>query len=338
MKQDLSTITFNQKMISFLSSQTTSTVSRYMNEQNIPFIKEFGNSRKRYSFDETRKAIKELSMKQGKIREKIQVFFNFKGGTGKTSICHQTAVHLTLLGFSVLAIDCDPQAHLSASLGFNEYSDDLTLYDVLINNLQINEVIKPVYPGLDIVPSNLSMTKIELPLSQKPGRERILDRSLEPVKNKYDFILIDTNPTISVLNHSATYAAHRLNIVCETQPYSLKGLDLLIEEIKTFSSAMEHQVNYCIIPNKYESKTVTAQEALGSLRHTYKELVTESLIRKCEEFNISAKKSLPIHAFSNTKSIALEDIRDLVNELVENALENKVVAVSEQNEKVKNEV
>ena len=332
MKQDLDKITFNQKMISFLSGHTTSAVSRYMSEHKAPFIKEFGNSRKRYSFEESRNIIKKLMATQGHIKEQIQVFFNFKGGTGKTSICHQIAVHLVLLGFSVLAVDCDPQAHLSSSLGFDEYADDLTLYDVLINNVQINEAIKSVYPGLDMIPSNLSMTKIELPLAQKPGREKILNKALSPLRKKYDFILIDTNPTISMLNHSTTYASHRLNIVCETQPYSLKGLDLLVEEIKTFSSAMEHKVNYCIIPNKYESKTVTAQEALGSLRYAYKKLVTKSLIRKCEEFNISAQKSLPIHAFSNTKSVALEDIRDLANELVEGAMEEKAISIPEQAE------
>jgi len=323
MKHDLSQIAFNQKMISFLSGHTTSAISRYMNEHKVPYLEGLGNGRKRYSFEETRNVIKKLVAKETRVKEQIQVFFNFKGGTGKTSLCHQTAVHLVLLGFSVLAIDCDPQAHLSSSFGFDEYSDDLTLYDVLINNVQINEVIQRVYPGLDVVPSNLSMTKIELPLAQKPGREKVLDKALNPIRKKYDFILLDTNPTISMLNHSATYAANRLNIVCETQPYSLKGLDLLIEEIKSFSSAMEHKVNYCIIPNKYESKTVTAQEALGALRQTYKDLVTGSLIRKCEEFNISAKRGLPIHAFANTKSIALEDIRDLVNELVDKGVETK---------------
>jgi chromosome partitioning protein len=332
MKQDLDKITFNQKMMSFISGHTTSSVSRYVNDNKVPFIKEFGNSRKRYSFADTRNVIKGLISQQWRVKEQIQVFFNFKGGTGKTSLCHQTAVHLVLLGFSVLAIDCDPQAHLSSSLGFDEYADYLTLYDVLVNNVQINEAIKPVYPGLYVIPSNLSMTKIELPLAQKPGREKVLEKVLSPLLKNYDFILMDTNPTISMLNHSATYAAHKLNIVCETQPYSLKGLELLIEEIKTFSTAMEHDVNYCIIPNKYESKTVTAQEALGSLRHIYKGSVTESLIRKCEEFNISAKNNLPVHAFANIKSISLEDIRDLVNELVESAVENKTENLKKQKE------
>jgi chromosome partitioning protein len=331
MRDNLEKMTFNQKMISFLSGQTPATISRYMNDKKIPFIEEFGNSRKRYSFSDTRKVLKHFVADQIHINEQIQVFFNFKGGTGKTSICHQIAVHLSLLGFKVLAIDCDPQAHLSSTFGFNEYSDDLTLYDVIINNIEIQKAIKEVYPGLDVIPSNLSMTKVELPLAQKPNREKLLSRILQPLKEEYDFILLDTNPTISNLNHSATFAADRLNIVCETQPYSLKGLQMLLKEIDSFSNDMEHKVNYCIIANKYESKTVTSQEALGSLRHDYKDAVMSSLVRKCEDINISAQKKLPIYSFCNLKSMALEDLRDLVNELLQ-----KSTIKSEKTDKLEN--
>lgn len=329
MKHDLDQITFNQKIIGFISKQNASLVSRYMNDNNIPYIAESAGRRKRYSFEETRKVIKKLVNNTSPVVDQVQIFFNFKGGTGKTTICHQISVHLVLLGYSVLVIDCDPQAHLSSSLGFDGLAIEPTLYDVLINNVSIDDVIKQVYPGMDAIPSNLSMTKIDIPLSAKASREKILQRALQPLKTRYDFILIDTNPTISVLNHSAIYAADKLNIVCETQPYSLKGLNILMEEINNFSSAVERPVHCCIIPNKYESKTVTAQETLGALRHSYKTLVAESLIRRCEEFNISAKRSLPVHAFANLKSIALEDIRDLGSELVKKAtkIENKAQIV-----------
>lgn len=316
MRENLNSITFNQKLISFMSGQTTSSISRYMTEKAIPFTTETANSRKRYSFEDTRSVINHYVASQLNVKEKIQVFFNFKGGTGKTSLCHQVSVHLALLGFRVLVVDCDPQAHLSSTFGFNEYSEESTLYDVLINGYDVMATIKQVYPGLDVIPSNLSMTTVEMPLAAKANRERLLSKVLEPLKDKYDFILLDTNPTISNLNQSATYAADRLNIVCETQPYSLKGLTMLVKEINDFSKDMEHKVNYCIIPNKYEAKTVTSQEALGTLRHDYKEAVLESLVRKCEDINISAQRKLPIHSFSTLKSMALEDIRDLVNELV----------------------
>jgi chromosome partitioning protein len=102
-----------------------------------------------------------------------------------------------------------------------------------------------------------------------------------------------------------------INIVCETQPFSLKGLDILVKELEEFSIAMEQNIPYRIIPNKYESKTATSQEVLGSLRHDYKDKVLETIVRKCEDINISAKKRMPVFAFSKKRSIAFKDMCDL---------------------------
>ena len=119
------------------------------------------------------------------------------------------------------------------------------------------------------------------------------------------------------MNQNATYCADVVNIVCETQPFSLKGLDMLVKELEAFSRAMEKDILYKIIPNKYESKTATSQEVLGSLRHDYKNAVIESVVRKCEDINISAKKQMPICAFCKKRSIAFEDMCDLSLDLLQ---------------------
>ena len=139
----------------------------------------------------------------------------------------------------------------------------------------------------------------------------MLQKIIHPLKKDYDFIFIDTNPTISTLNQNTTYCADIVNIVCETQPFSLKGLEMLIRELQDFSIAMDQVIKYKIIPNKYEAKTATSQEVLGSLRHDYKGAVMESIIRRSEDMNISAKKRLPVCAFCKKSSIAFEDICDL---------------------------
>ncbi|HJK86589.1 MAG TPA: AAA family ATPase [Candidatus Megaira endosymbiont of Nemacystus decipiens] len=227
------------------------------------------------------------------------------------------SVHMALLGFNVLAIDCDPQSHLTYALGFGEEENNVTLYDVLINKMPIQESIKNVYPGVDVIPSDLSLTRIEFPLSQSTNREKILKKSIESIKKQYDFIFLDTNPTISVLNQNATYCADIINIICETQPFSLKGLEMLVGELEEFSNAMEKEILYKIIPNKYESKTASSQEVLGSLRYDYKNAVMESVVRKCEDINISAKKQMPICAFCKKRSIAFEDMCDLSLDLLQ---------------------
>lgn len=301
---------FSQSMLTMMCNSTASTISRLATKLDLKSTKEMG-SRRKYNFKESRMILREMVAKNYNIDKKVQVFFNFKGGTGKTSLCHQMSIHMSLLGFKVLAIDCDPQAHLTYALGFNEEDDNLTLYDVLVNKLSIQEVVKNVYPGVHAVPSDLSLTRIELPLSQSTNREKLLKKVIDPLREEYDFIFLDTNPTISILNQNTNYCADVINIVCETQPFSLKGLDMLVGELKGFSAAMEKEVPYRIIPNKYESKTATSQEVLGSLRHDYKDAVMETIVRKCEDINISAKKRMPVCAFCQKRSIAFEDMCDL---------------------------
>lgn len=300
---------FSQSMLTKIANVSASTISRLSTKLDMKNLK--SEVRKKYDFSQARLILKQAIGIEHLIHKKIQVFFNFKGGTGKTTICHQVAVHMALLGFKVLAIDCDPQAHLTYALGVTEEEENLTLYDVIVNKLPIKETIKNIYPGLDIIPSDLSLTRIELPLSHSINREKILNKIIEPLKKEYDFIFIDTNPTISILNQNTTYCADVVNIVCETQPFSLKGLEMLVRELKDFSIAMDQPINYKIIPNKYESKTATSQEVLGSLRHDYKEVVMESIIRRSEDMNISAKKRMPVCAFCKKNSIAFEDICDL---------------------------
>jgi chromosome partitioning protein len=314
--ENLNQMNLSQSDIGIMVNSAPSTVSRYIMNKNITTLPNSSEKRKKYNFEISREIIKNMYTHSFKPKAKIQVFFNFKGGTGKTSLCHQISVMFALYGFKVLAIDCDPQAHLSFSLGFQEFQDNKTLYDVVVNKVPIEETIVPVYPGLDAIPSNLSLTRLEIPLNQMANREKVLSKTLEPLKQIYDFIFIDTNPTISTLNRNATLAADMLNIICETQPYSLKGLEMLVDEIHNFGNAMEKNINYQIIANKYESKTAIAQEALGILHSRYKGNVIEVIVRKCEDINISAKKRLPLIGFCSKKSIAMEDIIDLTKIMI----------------------
>ena len=163
-----------------------------------------------------------------------------------------------------------------------------------------------------------------------PNREKVLSKLLAGVKEKYDFILL-IPILLLVQNRNATLVADVLNIVCETQYYSLKGLEILMTEIKDFSEAMEKEINYVIIPNKYESKTATSQEVLGTLRKKYGKFVMESIIRKSEDINISAKKKLPLIGFCNKRSIALEDILDLTKEMIKYCTFNKQGVILNEN-------
>lgn len=310
-------LTYNQAMIANLTKSSPNTVSRVVGAQKIEAMGSTSTHNKRYEIQSMRK-ITDLLYASNKrpILQKCNVFYNFKGGTGKTSICYQVATHLALLGFKVLALDLDPQAHLSLAMQIPENYSGNTIYDVLIQGSSLKESLVEIFPGLDLLPANISMTRIEVPLSAKNKREEKLSIALDPIRNLYDFIIIDTNPTISTLNMNALVASDRVNIVCETQPFSLSGLRVLVDEMESFYEEMKLEPNFCIVPNKYEIKTATAQEVLGAIRSEYGDSVIGAVVRKSEEMNIAAKKKLPLSGFCKSKSVALEDIMDLVHELV----------------------
>ncbi len=312
---------FSQSMLAMMAKSSPATISRTTAKLGLQGAQ---HTRRKHNFIETSKILYEVIGKQYDVNKKVQVFFNFKGGTGKTSLCHQMSVHMALLGYKVLAIDCDPQAHLTHVLGVDEEEENPTLYDIIVNGLPAEEVIIEVYPGLDLISSDISLTRIEFPLNNKANREKVLEKALRKLRKNYDFIFLDTNPTISTLNQNATYCADIVNIVCETQPLSLKGLDILIKELEEFSRAMEVDIPYRIIPNKYESKTATSQEVLGSLRYDHKDTVMESIVRKSEDINQSSKKRLPVCGFAKKQSMAFEDMCDLSLALLEASSIKKV--------------
>lgn len=316
-------ITYNQAMIAQLCKATPLVVSRLIGSQNIQPIHNDNNYTKRYPFSVAREITGLIYASHKKpILQKIHVFYNFKGGTGKTSMCYQVATHLSLLGFKVLCIDLDPQGHLSNVMNISEDWSGPTIYDIMINGISVYDSIITIMPGLDLIPSNISVTRIEVPLSSKNKREEKLKLILEPICQNYDFIIMDCNPTISTLNLNALVACDRLNIVCETQPFSLNGLGVFINEMNNFYNDMGLNPNYCIIPNKYEVKTATAQEVLGALRVNYGNHVLGSVVRKSEDINIAAKMRLPISAFCKSRSAAFEDVMDLVHELVQQSCKN----------------
>lgn len=247
-------------------------------------------------------------------QKKVQAFYNFKGGTGKTSICFQVANILSLYGLNILVIDADPQGHLSTSFGFDNTKAYHTLYEWIIKGIPFSEIKKTVFEGLDVIPANLSLTRMELALNNTAKREERVKIAVEKIASNYDFVLFDTNPSISLLNRNIITYADVINIVTETQPYSINGLKILLEDMDMFFSQMElSSPDIKIIPNKYEDRSSTAGEAISALNTLYSEYtIKEFAVRKSEDINISAKLGLALPFFCKKNSTAFEDIADLV--------------------------
>jgi chromosome partitioning protein len=310
-----------QKTIARLSSLSNATVSRYLSKDGIDPINKSGDHSKylRYSVENVRRFFKTNIFNQVSTEKcKVLSFYNFKGGTGKTSICFQVSSHLAMMGFNVLVIDADPQGHLSTSLGFDNTHNYPTLSDVISGIVSPDEASRLIYEGLTCIPANLSLTRLEVTLNEMPKREERLKILLDSIKHKYDFIIFDTNPTISLLNRNILVASDLVAIVCETQPYSLNGLKLLMEDMQKFYSNMQLKLpEILLVPNKYEDRATSSAEAMAVLRQYYGDyMIPDFAVRRSEDINTGAKLSQPLAFFARTNSIALEDISDLIHSLL----------------------
>ena len=311
-----------QKMIAMLSGVTVSAVNKYILSNNILPIKKKAKNL-RYNIQDVRRMTQHF-LKNDAIKKKVHAFYNFKGGTGKTSICYQVSSHISLMGFKVLVVDCDPQAHLSTTYGFSSESDFLTMYDVIINDIGVDEAIKKIHEGLDCIPSNLSLTKLEIELNAIPRREERIYLSLHHLREEYDFIFIDTNPTISLLNRNVITFADVLNVVCEPATYSLNGLKILVDDLSKFYNYMRIEGgDLNIIPNKYEDRTVNSAEGMTVLRKFYNDYIKRDFaIRKSEDIVNSSRLQTALCFFVKINSIALEDVIELVQYIINQSKEN----------------
>lgn len=314
------------KFMAMLANTHHSTISRYVSENGYIAI-DSQRRNARYAYLKTREILSNFIVEKNKIEKNksIHSFFNFKGGTGKTSLCYQASMHLALCGYKILLIDADPQSHLTLTLGVENNNYLPTLYDGIVNNMSLNNIKVNIIDGIDLIPSNLSLTNIEVRMSEMIKKEEVLKRYVEPFKNNYDFIIFDCHPMISNLNRNILNVSNVINVVCETHPYSMLGMKILFEDLERFYSVMEiKKPEIIIIPNKYEDRSNLSGEAISILHKYYGEYLESNFaIRRSEEFPKSARDMLPVSYFCKSNSNAFEDLVDLVHLILKKSTSNK---------------
>lgn len=267
-----------------------------------------------------RKLTKERVAKYHSPKRAVQCFFNFKGGTGKTTLTYNLSALFNLFGYKVLVIDCDPQAHLTRCFNGSENHESDSVFDVLCRQQPIAKIMQEVLPELYLVPSNVKLSFVDSQLFNAVRREEILKSAIDEIKDQFDFIFLDVNPSLSLLNRNVIVASDFINIICEAQPFSLAGMEMLLQEFNQLARiAANSKVEYNIMINKFEPNLLSNLEVVAALQNT-PELaghICENIVRKCEDFNYSAKNRLPVSFFANkSKSNAKNDILGLGKELL----------------------
>ena len=301
-----------------LSGLSYDIIYRRLRESDVLPLPNSPKKNRKYPVVGCRRILNEVFASKHAILKKTHTFYNFKGGVGKTSLSFQVSLHLSILGFNVLLIDTDPQANLTNCFGLIPNINAPTLYDILIKEIPVDISKISIFPGLDFIQSNISLTRLETELMHQTRKEELLKDIIDTLYDKYDFIIIDANPNINQINTNVINTSQVINIVCETQPFSIMGLSLLYEDMNNFFARMKKSTPIInIIPNKYEDRVSTSAEAMHTLRENFSSYMKPDFaVRKSEDFNISAKSALPLSFFCKQTSNAWEDIVEVIHHII----------------------
>src|SRR5215468_5349694 len=239
--------------------------------------------KERFTSEDLWKLRAKLSRLPAPVGGRKQLFLNFKGGTGKTSLSTSYAYRLAEMGHRVLLVDLDSQGHATKSLGYEGEDFPKTLLDVLIRKTPLSEAIQHTpLPNLDFVPSNLGMSTVDLALMPMAGREFKLRKAVEEVEDRYDVIVFDAPPSFGLLNLNALMAAQDLFVPVLLDFLSFHGLKLLFETVQSLEEDLNHVLDHVfIIVNSFNATFKLAKEALEALREHYPEYLVTTLVRQC---------------------------------------------------------
>ena len=245
---------------------------------------------------------------------RVVALANQKGGVAKTTTTLNLAVALKEIGHRVLIIDLDPQGNLTMSQGMNPDVIDRSMFDVLVHRLPISEIVAEA--EVDIAVASIDLAGAELALSAQIGRERALDKALAEVRGKYDFILIDTPPSLGLLTINAFVAATGVIVPVQCEYLSLRGLVQLENTLAMVRENLNPHVSVeGIVPTMYDGRTLHAREAIEILEENFGDLVFSTRIRKTVRYAEAPVKGQSVLKYDPTGTAA-DAYRELARELL----------------------
>ncbi len=249
--------------------------------------------------------------------QRVIVFANQKGGVAKTTTTLNLGVAFAEHGLRVLIVDLDPQGNLTMSQGMNPDAIERSMFDVLVHRLPISEVIHK--KEVDIAVSSIDLAGAELALSAMIGRERALEKALLEVRDKYDFVLIDTPPSLGLLTINAFVAATGVIVPVQCEYLSLRGLVQLENTLAMVRENLNPEVKVeGILPTMLDSRTLHAREAIEILEENFGKLVYQTRIRKTVRYAEAPVKGLSVLKYDPNGSAA-EAYRELAKEVLDGA-------------------
>ena len=244
---------------------------------------------------------------------------NQKGGVGKTTSTINLGAALAEYGRRVLLVDLDPQGALSAGLGVPHYELNNTVHNLMIEpRVGIDDVlIHTSVKDLDLVPSNIDLSAAEIQLVNEVGREQTLARALRPVLDRYDYVLIDCQPSLGLLTVNALACSDGVIIPTECEFFSLRGLALLTDTVDKVRERLNARLGISgIVVTRFDSRTVNAREVMGRVLERFGDLVFDTVIARTVRFPETSVAGEPITSWAPKSTGALA-YRALAREVID---------------------